>query len=133
VTRYVLLAGVFAALAAGCGGGGMTTVTGTVTYGGEPLTNGYVTLIPDGPGESASGQIGPDGRFALSTFAPGDGVRPGRYRVRVASYRSEAKMDVPGSGRPAVPEKYFDAGRSGLTVTVGAGPAQVLDLALAKE
>ncbi|MBA4067226.1 MAG: hypothetical protein C0501_26670 [Isosphaera sp.] len=129
--RRVLLTGALAAV--GCGGGGMTAVTGTVTCDGRPVTNGYVTLVPDGPGEGASGQIGPDGRFALSTFAPNDGVRPGRYRVRVASYESEARMDVPGSGRPALPEKYFDAAKSGLTVTVEGRRAQTLDLALTKD
>jgi hypothetical protein len=107
-------------------------VSGTVAYDGKPLANGYVTLIPDGPGETASGQIGPDGRFTLSTFAPGDGVRPGAYKVRIASYLSEARMDVPGSGKPAVPEKYWDANTSGLTFKVE-GKSQSLDLNLPRE
>jgi len=118
--------------ALGCGGSDFTTVQGTVTYDGKPLTNGYVTILPDGEGESASGQIGSDGRFTLTTFNATDGVKPGKYKVRIASYLSEAKMNDPTSGKPAIPEKYFDVAKSGLTVTI-AGKSQTLDLNLPKE
>ncbi|MCE9563124.1 MAG: carboxypeptidase-like regulatory domain-containing protein [Planctomycetes bacterium] len=129
----LILIGLVALFALGCGGAaGFTTVQGTVTYDGKPLTNGYVTILPDGEGESASGQIGSDGRFTLTTFSPNDGVKPGKYKVRIASYLSEAKMNDPSSGKPAIPDKYFDVAKSGLTVTIE-GKSQTLDLNLPKE
>ena len=129
----LILASFVAGIALGCGGSGFTTVTGTVTYDGKPLDNGYVTIIPDGPGESASGQIGSDGKFTLTTFRPDDGVKPGNYKVRIASYKSEAKMNDPTSGKPAIPDKYFDAAKSGLTVVIENKSTQTLELNLLKE
>jgi hypothetical protein len=128
--RWLLVGAVL--FVAGCGGDSFTAVKGTVTYDGKPLTNGFVTILPDGEGENASGQIGSDGRFTLTTSKPGDGVKPGKYKVRIASYQSEAKMNDPTTGKPAIPEKYFDAAKSGLTVTI-AGKSQTLDLNLPKE
>lgn len=129
----VLLIGSLTLFALGCGGnGGFTAVSGTVTYDGKPLTNGDITLIPDGPGENASGQIDENGRFTLTTFNPKDGVKPGTYKIRIASYNSEAKMDDPTTGKLAIPQKYFDATKSGLTVTIEAKASQTLDLNLSK-
>lgn len=129
----ILLAGFFVAPALGCGGhGGFTTVTGTVSCEGTPLNNGYVTLIPDEGGERASGRIGSDGRFTLTTFSANDGVKLGKYRIRIASYQSEAKMNDPSSGKPAIPDKYFDATTSGLTATIEGSSPQRLELKLTK-
>jgi hypothetical protein len=130
----VFFLGLVALTAFGCSGnGGFTVVTGTVTYDGKPLTNGYVTLIPDGPGESASGPIDENGHFTLTTFSPKDGVKPGNYKVRIASYKSEAKMDDPTSGKPAIPDKYFDVAKSGLAATIEAKSPQTIELTLPKE
>jgi hypothetical protein len=74
---------------AGCGKGlavpSTVPVTGEVTYKGKPLQGIRVTFqaqeetlktkfIP-------SGQTGPDGKFKLSTGAPGNGAPPGTYLV----------------------------------------------------
>ncbi len=87
ITAVVLF---FAGLAAaGCGGRGVTLVpvSGVVEVDGKPLATGAITVAP-ADGRPASSMIGPDGRFTLSTFEPGDGVMPGRHKVVVIASRS---------------------------------------------
>jgi hypothetical protein len=50
----------------GCGGsrGGAVSVNGKVTYKGQPVTGGKVTLYPKGSDAGYSMAIGPDGNFA---------------------------------------------------------------------
>jgi hypothetical protein len=70
---------------AGCGPR-FYPVRGTVTLeDGTPLDQGLVVFerVEGGPPVTARGNVGPDGRFELSTEKPGDGVPPGRYRVLV--------------------------------------------------
>ena len=51
----------------------------TLQYGGE-----IVFISTDGPKRMrASAVFGPDGKFELSTFAPGDGAVEGNYEVAV--------------------------------------------------
>ena len=73
-----------AALSLGCGRKGPrpVPVSGTVTVDGKPLAGGAITVAPE-KGRAAGGRIGPDGRFELSSWQPGDGVAPGTHRVEV--------------------------------------------------
>ncbi|HLJ92681.1 MAG TPA: hypothetical protein VKU02_05735 [Gemmataceae bacterium] len=60
-------------LISGCGSG-TASVSGAVTYNGEPVGNGFITFLPaDGKGPSAGGQI-EDGRFAVDNLIPGQKV-----------------------------------------------------------
>jgi hypothetical protein len=73
------------AVLAGCSNG-KHPVRGTVTLDdGTPLTKGLVVFerIDGGPAITARGQVGPDGRYELSTDKPDDGVPPGRYKVLI--------------------------------------------------
>lgn len=115
---------------AGCGGRGLTPVSGVVTVKGSPVSFGTITFVPVGSGERASAQIGPAGRFDLGTYAPGDGAMPGEYSVMIAAFRSPPAMGHPDSGKPAIAIKYFDAATSGLTATVHSGRALSLDFDL---
>src|SRR5947208_2506929 len=68
---------------AGCGEG-LYPVRGTVTLDdGTPVTRGLVVFerVDGGRPITARGEIGPGGRYELSTNKPGDGVPPGKYRV----------------------------------------------------
>lgn len=64
-------------------------VTGHVTLDGKPVTEGYVTFTPqvtDGAdplnsGKAASGTIGSDGKFVLTTYGNEDGAVVGRHSV----------------------------------------------------
>ena len=71
-------------LGAGCGPARppVVPVSGTVTVDGRPLTTGAITVAPAN-GRAAGGRIGPDGRFELSSWQPGDGVTVGTHRVEV--------------------------------------------------
>ena len=59
--------------AAGCGGGD-ATVSGEVSYEGEPVTAGYITFAPaDGKGPTAGGPI-KDGKYTVEKVTPGPKV-----------------------------------------------------------
>jgi hypothetical protein len=61
-------------LLAGCGGGNTATLTGEVTYDGQPVAEGYVTFLPaDGQGPAAGGRIA-NGRYTVENLTPGPKV-----------------------------------------------------------
>lgn len=78
-------------MACGCVGGDSrfdtAPVRGKVLCEGQPLTSGTITFTPvvEGgtavPGKSASGAVGPDGTFVLTTYEPDDGAIIGRHTV----------------------------------------------------
>src|SRR5262245_30485289 len=81
----VTLAVGLALCATGCGAK-MHPVHGTVTLDdGTPLNKGLLIFerVDGGPPLTARGNIGPDGRYELSTEKQGDGVPPGRYKVAI--------------------------------------------------
>jgi len=64
----------------------MAPVHGKVTLGdGKPAAGSQVVFESDQEGKkvTARGDVQPDGSFELSTFKPGDGVPPGKYKVQV--------------------------------------------------
>src|SRR5262245_3718556 len=127
VSRVSCLIGVsVAALAlAGCGSSGPKTapVRGTVTYKGKPVPNGTVTFIPDA-GHHATGDIRPDGSYTLTTFKPGDGAVPAKYKVIVVAMQDmtgrlpEDRTPLPP---PIVPNKYTSIATTDLVAEVKAG------------
>lgn len=118
-------------LAAGCGDDtGLAkrySVSGKVTYKGQPVANGLISFIPgSAEGRAATGQI-KDGNYSLTTQDPDDGAFPGSYTVTVAARQvdfTEAKGEAEKKGatsayipqdftakanqkaKNAVPEKY---------------------------
>ena len=69
VARGLVCAAV--ALIAGCGDG-KATVSGKVTFNGEPVSRGAITLIPtDGKGQSAGGQV-EGGSYMIRGVLPGE-------------------------------------------------------------
>ena len=87
---------------------------------GKPLTTGRVTFLPVDPKVvPASGEIGPDGQFSLTTRSPDDGALPGEYKVRI---EPAAAANPKKPARPPFPIKYIDEDSSGLVVTVKAEP-----------
>ena len=125
MTRKILFPFVLvlaAAVFAGCGGGGVQ-LTGTVTfYDGEPLEFGTVCFVA---GNSMSrGDIGPGGKYRVSTNNPSDGIPPGTYTVYLINTERTEEVPIGGDGdfrdvtiRTVAP-KYTSPTTSGLTVTV---------------
>ena len=80
--------------AIGCGGGSdnpaVGTVSGKITHNGQSVTSGIVQFTPGqsggkGPaGKPASGNVGADGTFKLSTYGNGDGAVIGKHKVNYA-------------------------------------------------
>jgi hypothetical protein len=109
----VLFAAVF--LAAGCGDGRPARVpaSGRVLIDGEPLEYGFVQVVPEGD-RAATGQLGPGGRFTLTTFDNDDGVVPGKHKVAVIATES---IDA-SSQRWHAPKKYMSTETSELEIEV---------------
>ena len=102
-------------------------VSGEVKYKGKPLEGIRVTLHSQTeaakPAFIPSGQTGPDGRFTLSTGAPGNGAPPGTYVVtfekpEIGSPAStgsiETEIDAFGG-------KYSDPAKSKWMITIEQG------------
>ncbi len=87
-TTSFLLMGCLIALT-GCSNNGLTLgrVQGKITYKGEPVPAGEVLFMPDESkgttGPPASGTIGSDGTYVMSTEESGDGAVVGTHQVGI--------------------------------------------------
>ena len=90
----------------GCGPDGPHTVPvrGVVTIDGKPPTAaGTIFFTPleaaeGSPTRPGIGEFDTTGHYAAQTFEPGDGLLPGRYRLKVHCWKTPPNMD----GRPVV-------------------------------
>ena len=120
----------------GCGGYRTYPVQGTAKLkDGSDIARlaGHAVMFeateagPDGKVASATGEIGADGKFLLSTNATNDGAYPGKYRVAVTA--PDPPVDAPRP--PAVIHlKYRFLLTSGLEATVEAKSTQTVTLEL---
>jgi hypothetical protein len=79
-----ILRGLAIALVLGCGGGpDISSVRGTVTLDGDPLSNATVVFTPEEGGRSSLGRTNLDGEYTLLYSAGNDGALVGRMRVRI--------------------------------------------------
>lgn len=103
-------------------------VSGKVSYRGKPVVSGIVLLTPAESGHAATGNLGSDGTFRLTTFKKDDGAVPGKYYVAVQAFPAEG-AGLPGAefaGKtPPVPLKYMSPSSSGLTVEIKASENQL--------
>jgi hypothetical protein len=101
-------------------GPAMYQVRGTVLYKDGSVPKGGVAVVRLQPSanstaeirKGASGAIGPDGSFELSTRVPGDGVYEGEYDVTFVVQKGV--MDA----TPLIPAKYMSPDTSGYSVKV---------------
>src|SRR4051812_45095732 len=88
---------------AGCGGGGRSSVQGTVTYDGQPVDDGGINFIAAGGGGeggesgNASGDIR-EGKYSIDALR---GPKPGKYKVEIYWNKKTGKM-IPTPGDPDV-------------------------------
>lgn len=112
-------------LTSGCGDdSNRVGVSGTVTVDGEPLEQGSVAFIGENGSAVAAGPVR-NGSYTLRQTANAEGIEPGQYKVRIESWKvqpGEPQDDGTfAAGEAAIPEKYMDAEKSGLTATVPDG------------
>ncbi len=91
----------------------LVPVSGVVLIDGKPLTSGNVIVFPN-HNRQASGPIGSDGRFTLTTYEPNDGCILGKHPATV-----NALHVISGNTQEwLAPSKYRDVATSGLTVDI---------------
>jgi hypothetical protein len=139
--RQLLKAVGLAVLLAACAGGcanPIATVSGEVSYDGQPIETGTIVFMPaDGKGAAASGAI-QDGRYTIENIAPGPRVVQiiATKRVRFARTSEEMAQEFAASkGKGKKPESAAaipaNAGGNNQKVDVAEG-RQTLNFALTK-
>ena len=128
----------------GCNRGGspnMVKIRGTVTYNGQPLTQGTVVYVPQGAeGRQARGEIQPDGSYVLTSLKDGDGAQQGDYVITVVSLKPHpgeptTREEIERTGgrivrESAIPDKYSNPATSGLADNVTKKHPGTKDIAL---
>jgi hypothetical protein len=115
----------------------MGKVSGTVTYNGNPLTEGAVVFSPaqgkgSDTGHVAIGQLDTSGKFELTTFNTGDGAVLGQHVVTVQAKAAPKTTPPPNpdgtitfdyslASTATIPAKYEDPEATPLRYTVEPG------------
>jgi hypothetical protein len=106
----------------GCGG---ARLEGKVTFNGEPVDGGTISLIPEGggPGQrNVPGQIN-DGKYSLGASRS---IESGTYRVEIYWHKKTGKQ-IPSSDPPnkvdetiqVIPKKYNTESKTTIEITSG--------------
>jgi len=118
LVRGSLLPGLMLLVISGCGGSEQVqTVSGTVSYRGNPLESGLVSFFPGG-GRPIGAPIKADGTYQAE-------LPPGDYGVAISS-SPKVPADLQEGDPPpprdpnALPIRYSTPNQSGLRVTVSA-------------
>jgi hypothetical protein len=123
----VLLAAI---ISAGCAKNQNPTVTGSVTYNGQPVESGYVSFSPTASGTSVGAKI-VDGKYTAEK------AHPGQFRVLVQATsgtpapKTRVEAEKRAASRAAARPNYIpeNAEGNGQTVEIKAGE-QTIDIAL---
>ena len=85
-------------------------VDAMVSLDDKPVEGATIVFVPisKDDGEAASGVSDATGKFSLTTYAAGDGVRPGSYRIRVTKFDKEL-VDESKRVRNMTPEEEMKA------------------------
>jgi hypothetical protein len=115
----------------GCSSGhGTASLSGTVTYKGQPVDGATVILHPKGDetAKPAQGKTDSGGHFTVTTyFGPGEqpaGAMPGEYAVTITKIDEPQGTFDPHKDPPPknhLPAKYSTPQQSPLTVTIKPG------------
>ena len=109
-------------MAIGCGVGHereTARVSGRVTLDGEPLSSGYVMVLPT-KGRMARGAVQEDGTFVLGSYGKSDGAQIGDHPVVVTPVPSDEGGRSSQSNQE-IPRRYHRARTSGLRLVVEPG------------
>lgn len=116
---------------AGCGPRLVPVHGKAMLANGRPAAGSQVVFEGEVEGKpvTARGDVREDGSFEMGTYAPGDGVPPGKYRVQVnppPMASAEAAMVLPFSS------KYLSFHTSGLEFEVKPGQSNEINVKLEK-
>lgn len=131
----LLLVVTLLAASAGCNGGKLTVVQGSVTVNGQPLESGAISLTPiSGQGAAAGAEIS-QGKFEIRA----SGLTAGEYSAAINAFRRTGKKTWDGMGDERAPasqkhyveetEQYLPAkynAQTELTATLLAGQVNQL-------
>jgi hypothetical protein len=127
--RTLILTAVVAAFAAGCDGGKVASVSGTVTLDGKPLPNVHVNFQPIAEGMNAAGpgshgKTDADGHYTLEVVGENrNGAYVGKHRVEITAATAEvdptSDKPPPRQAGTPIPDEYNR--NSTLTCTVPPG------------
>jgi len=103
----------------GCGGSGKAkgSVSGQVTHNSQPVTEGEVHFFSKERGAGAVAKIDGSGKYATE-------LETGKYVVHVTPpppIAGDPKLGPPKASASKIPQKYRDAEKSGLSLTVVEG------------
>src|SRR5437016_547970 len=110
--RNIVLLSILLPAASGCSGSTgpapreFVPVQGTLTYRGQPVPDAQLTFRGDDPSEPAFAVTDSNGKFQCMTNDSGEGMPAGEYIITISRPRG------------GIPEKYADADRSPLRITV---------------
>lgn len=136
VGRAAAAVWVMAVALAGCGPTPPPTgtVSGLITYKGQPVTAGTVTFRNDDKGLVAGMRLDSEGRYELR-YAGGKKIPVGDYGVvisppepylpnaaELATAAASADAAPPPVASPVIPKRYRSPQTSGLNFTVNPGP-----------
>ena len=113
-----LILSIISGLSAGCNRGpSQAEINGVITLDGKELETGTVRLAPVGAGNTAGGNINPNGTYEITAM-------PGTYRVEISATalqggKSSRHGDAVEKVVQLVPDKYNT--RSQLTLDVKSG------------
>lgn len=93
------------------------SVSGTVTFGGKPVTSGSVLFSDATTGTGATASLDTSGKYRI------DSIPTGSYQVAITPPPAPAphERQQQAMQRVPVPPKYQNSQTSGLTATVGEG------------
>jgi hypothetical protein len=139
IAMIVLFAAAVSIILSGCGTddglGERFSISGAVTYKGEPLKKGKINFVPEKSADrSASGDIEDGSILNVTTQSPGDGLAAGKYKVSITAV-DDVNLDavtkkhtgapdpvavakVANKAKKLIPAKYGSATDSGLTAEV---------------
>ena len=97
--------------ACGCGDNRLANVEGDVTLDGKPVAGAMIVFESETGGPPANAITDAAGHFRMSTYANGDGMVPGTYKVTVAKFGDAPKVTITAdpSDRLAYLKQYDQA------------------------
>ena len=116
----------------GCGPGGpeLGTVTGIVTFKGEPLPEAEIEFQPEAEGTPSYGTTDQEGRYELRFTPERNGAMVGTHRVQITTYRYESDDDgneIAGIAMPDVTVPIATHGGWNPRHPDTGAPTQILD------